>query len=89
MGSTPHGHQQNLPRNSAQSTSTGLFPPQYYSQPAYLSSPALNQQPSPRTRPPVPLFTVNSTGHLPMAHAAESHPPKGIFMPECPPRVPS
>lgn len=75
IGSATYGlQQQNLRRNSANTKSTGQSPNPFYSTSAPTSSAALYQ---PRTRPPVPLFPVYSTGNMHHNMKAESTLSKG------------
>lgn len=78
LGSATYGlqeqQQQHLRRNSANTNSTGQSPNPFYSTSAPTSSAFLCQ---PRTRPPVPLFPISSSGNMHPNMKAESSLSKG------------
>lgn len=78
LGSATNGLQQHLRRNSANTNSTGPSPNPFYSTSAPTSSASLCQ---PRTRPPVPLFPVSSSGNMPHQMKADSSLNKGSSFP--------
>lgn len=78
LGSATYGlQQQHLRRNSANTNSTGQSPNPFYSTSAPNSSASLYQ---PRTRPPVPLFPVSSSGNMYHNMKTESTPSKGCSL---------